>query len=107
MLVLSRKKNQEIVIILSGSDGKREIITIKIADIRPGEHESDTQVRVGIEAPTKYAIHRMEVYESILAEGALPKTGSCPSGARAVENSRSATGPNPSNRTGRSTRFGR
>lgn len=105
MLVLSRKKDQEIVIVFSSSDGKHELITIKIADIRLGKHESDTQVRVGIEAPTKYAIHRMEVYESILAEGALLETGSCPS--RAVQNSRSATGPNLPNRTSRFARFGR
>ena len=51
MLVLSRKKNQQIVI---GDD-----IVITIVDVR-----SD-KVRIGIEAPADVPVHRQEVYLAI------------------------------------------
>lgn len=53
MLVLSRKKNERIVI-----DGS---IVITIVDVR------GDKVRLGIEAPRDVAIHRQEVYEAINA----------------------------------------
>jgi carbon storage regulator len=53
MLVLSRKKNEAIVI--------NDDITVVIVDIR-GEH-----VRVGVEAPKEVPVHRREVYEKIQA----------------------------------------
>lgn len=51
MLVLSRKKNESIVI--------DERITITVIDIR------GDKVRLGIEAPRDVAIHRQEVYEAL------------------------------------------
>ena len=51
MLVLSRKKNECIVI-----DDK---ITITVVEIR------GDKVRLGIEAPTDIPVHREEVYEAI------------------------------------------
>lgn len=51
MLVLSRKKNESIVI---GSD-----ITIVIVEIR------GDKVRLGIEAPKDVSVHRREVYDAI------------------------------------------
>ncbi|HUG70858.1 MAG TPA: carbon storage regulator CsrA [Pirellulaceae bacterium] len=48
MLVLSRKKNEQIVI----GDG----IVITIVDVR------GDKVRIGIEAPTHVPVHRHEVY---------------------------------------------
>ena len=51
MLVLSRKKNESIII---GDD-----ITIVVAEIRKG------RVRLGIEAPSAVKVHRQEVYEAI------------------------------------------
>lgn len=51
MLVLSRQKNESIVI---GND-----ITIVIVEIR------GDKVRLGIEAPKDVSVHRSEVYEAI------------------------------------------
>lgn len=52
MLVLSRKKNESIVI-----DGE---VTITVVEVR------GDKVRLGIEAPREVPIHRSEVYEAIL-----------------------------------------
>ncbi len=95
MLVLSRKKDQKIVIEVLRPDDTTELIEVTIVDIR------GDSVRVGIDADKEHKIFCKED----LVEGALPKTGSCPS--RAVQNSRSATGPNPPNLKGRTMRFGR
>lgn len=51
MLVLSRKKNEALVI---GND-----IRIVIVDIR------GDKVRLGIEAPSEVPVHRLEVWEAI------------------------------------------
>ena len=51
MLVLSRKKDESIVI-----DGK---IVITVVEIR------GDKVRLGIEAPKQIPVHRKEVYEAI------------------------------------------
>lgn len=51
MLVLSRKKNESIVI--------DERIVITVIEIR------GDKVRLGIEAPRDVAIHRSEVYEAL------------------------------------------
>ena len=51
MLVLSRKKNESIVI--------NNNITIVVVDIR------GDKVRLGIEAPKEIPVHRREVYDAI------------------------------------------
>lgn len=51
MLVLSRKKNEAIII---GDD-----ITIVVVEIRGGK------VRLGIEAPQQVSVHRVEIYAAI------------------------------------------
>jgi len=52
MLVLSRKKNESIVI-----DGE---VTITVVEVR------GDKVRLGIEAPREIPIHRSEIYEAIV-----------------------------------------
>ncbi len=54
MLVLSRQKNQTIMI--------GDLIEISIVDIR------GDKVRLGITAPVSIPVHRKEVYEAIRAE---------------------------------------
>lgn len=54
MLVLSREKNQDIVI---GDD-----IVIKVVEIR------GDKVRIGIQAPTEVPVHREEVWLAIKGE---------------------------------------
>ena len=51
MLVLSRKKNQSIII--------NDDITIVVVEIR------GDKVRLGVEAPKEIPVHRNEVYEAI------------------------------------------
>ena len=53
MLVLSRKKNESIII--------NDDITIVVVEIR------GDKVRLGIEAPKEVPVHRNEVYEAIRA----------------------------------------
>lgn len=55
MLVLSRKKNEQIVI--------GDTITITIVEIK-GDN-----VRIGIEAPRDVEVHRQEVWDAIKSEG--------------------------------------
>ncbi len=60
MLVLSRKKNQSIII--SGSEGE---IRITVVEVR------GDKVRLGIEAPREVPVHRSEVLEAIRREQKL------------------------------------
>jgi len=55
MLVLSRKKNESIVI--------NNDITIVVVEIR------GDKVRLGVEAPKEVPVHRREVYDAIKAAG--------------------------------------
>jgi len=54
MLVLSRKKNESIVI-----DGR---FTVTVLEIR------GDKVRLGVDAPKEVPVHRKEVHEAILRE---------------------------------------
>ncbi len=55
MLVLSRKKNESIII--NGN------VTVTIVDVRGGK------VRIGIDAPGDVVVHRSEVAEAIATSG--------------------------------------
>lgn len=57
MLVLSRQRNEEIVI----GSGESQIV-ITVVDIR------GDKARLGITAPREVSVHRREVYEAILRE---------------------------------------
>jgi carbon storage regulator len=56
MLVLSRKKNESIVI--------NDDITIVVVEIR------GDKVRLGVEAPKEVPVHRREVYDAIKRDSA-------------------------------------
>ena len=75
MLVLSRKKNESIVI--------NNDITIVVVEIR------GDKVRLGVEAPKEVPVHRREVYDAIRRNDAAAAQ------TRAAANSES-TEPNPS-----------
>ena len=64
MLVLSRKKNESIII------GENIVVTVVqiLAD----------KVRLGIDAPKEVSVHRHEVYEAI-KRGEVPKEGNAAS----------------------------
>lgn len=62
MLVLSRKKNESIVI--------DDRIVITVVEIR------GDKVRLGIEAPRDVPVHRSEVYEAIHRVEGSPKSAS-------------------------------
>jgi len=68
MLVLSRKKNESIVI--------RDDIVITVVEVR------GDKVRLGIEAPREVAVHRREIYDAIKASEQSGKPGNAraPSG---------------------------
>ena len=59
MLVLSRKKNESIVI--------NDDITIVVVEIR------GDKVRLGVEAPKEVPVHRSEVYQAIHRNDAVGK----------------------------------
>jgi carbon storage regulator len=61
LLVLSRKKNERVVI--------DENIVITIVEIRGGN------VRLGIEAPKSIPVHRAEVHREIMQERAKEASG--------------------------------
>lgn len=55
MLVLSRERNESIII----DDGKGMKIEIAIVDVVGGK------VKIGVDAPREIAVHRKEIYEAI------------------------------------------
>ena len=59
MLVLSRKKDEKIII--------GDQITVMVIEIR------GDKVRLGIDAPKEISVHRQEVYEAIQREQAASK----------------------------------
>ena len=59
MLVLGRKRDEEIVLILGNQE-----ISITVMDIR------GDKVRLGIAAPPEMLVHRREVWEAVKKENA-------------------------------------
>lgn len=69
MLVLSRKKNEEIII--SHPDGN---LVLSVVDLR------GDKVRLGISAPESVEIHRREVWEAKYGKDSAPASGMSPEG---------------------------
>jgi carbon storage regulator len=61
MLVLSRKKNEDLVIGIGP-----EAVIIRVNEIR------DDKVRLGITAPASVPVHRLEIYKAMVRDGKLP-----------------------------------
>lgn len=79
MLVLSRKKNESIVI--------NNDITIVVVEIR------GDKVRLGVEAPKEVPVHRREVYDAIRRNDvASPNSASAAGGSSAAGESSAAGG---------------
>ena len=66
MLVLSRKKNESIII--------NDHITVTVVEIR------GDKVRLGIDAPKEVTVHRREVYEAIQNQKVLHGEGNSRTG---------------------------
>ena len=87
MLVLSRKKNESIVI--------NDDVTIVVVDIR------GDKVRLGVEAPPEFSVHRGEVYEAIRGfnarydaeQAAQRQVAAAPIAAPAIESPIEQTAP--------------
>src|SRR5260221_10523775 len=80
MLVLSRKKNESIVI--------NNDITIVVVEIR------GDKVRLGVEAPKEVPVHRREVYDAIHPHNNMPGSNVSRSAADSVSTGGVATGGN-------------
>jgi carbon storage regulator len=78
MLVLSRKKNESIVI--------NNDITIVVVEIR------GDKVRLGVEAPKEVPVHRREVYDAIKRHASLEDASETPSIAEAPNESAGGEG---------------
>ena len=73
MLVLSRKKNESIVI--------NNDITIVVVEIR------GDKVRLGVEAPKEVPVHRREVYDAIKRNAAVQSSPVTDAGSSAAAQS--------------------
>lgn len=69
MLVLSRKKNEEIII--SHPEGN---LVLSVVELR------GDKVRLGISAPDSVEVHRREVWEAKYGRDSAPASGLCPEG---------------------------
>jgi carbon storage regulator len=63
MLVLSRKRQESVVVV--GSDGVEAILKVTVLEIR------GNKVRLGFEVDAAVPVHRLEVWERIRAGGQL------------------------------------
>jgi len=70
MLVLSRKKNESIII--------NDHITVTVIEIR------GDKVRLGIEAPKDVTVHRREVYDAIQSQAKAMGHGSAAVGPETI-----------------------
>ena len=67
MLVLTRKPQESVVV--GGADRFERLLKVTVLEIKNGK------VRLGFEADTDVPVHRLEVWERILASRADPLNG--------------------------------
>ena len=67
MLVLSRKKQQSVMV--GGGSGFEQLLKVTVIEIRGGS------VRLGFDASADLPVYRAEVWERICAEGELDSRG--------------------------------
>lgn len=65
MLVLSRKKQESVVV--GGSDRFERMLKVTVLEINGG------RVRLGFDVAADVPVHRAEVWERICAEGGAPR----------------------------------
>jgi len=85
MLVLSRKKNESIVI--------NNDITIVVVEIR------GDKVRLGVEAPKEVPVHRREVYDAIHRGTASGSNGTASSGGSVTSGGGATSGADTASET--------
>jgi carbon storage regulator len=66
MLVLSRKKQESVVV--GGADGLHRLLKVTVLGIR------GTHVKLGFEVDPDVPVHRVEVWDRINAEGRLAQS---------------------------------
>ena len=65
MLVLSRKKQESVVV--GGASGCEQLLKVTVVEIRGGS------VRLGFDASADLPVHRTEVWERIVAEKSVAR----------------------------------
>jgi carbon storage regulator len=64
MLVISRRKDESLIINSGGFCSSENPVRVTIVDVRP-DPAGGYKVRLGVEAPKEVSIHRQEVWEAI------------------------------------------
>jgi carbon storage regulator CsrA len=70
MLVLSRKKRESVVV--GGHDGVHRLLKITVLEVSNGK------VKLGFDVAADVPVHRLEVWERMLANGEISGPDACP-----------------------------
>lgn len=74
MLILTRKLQESVVV--GGADRFERLLKVTVLEIKKGK------VRLGFEADTNVPVHRLEVWERILAVGPIDNPNGEPTDSR-------------------------
>lgn len=70
MLVLSRKKRESVVV--GGHDGLHRLLKVTVLEVGNGK------VKLGFDVAADFPVHRLEIWERMLANGELSSPASRP-----------------------------